>query len=172
MGEQIKRGGQPQGHGGCGRAGTQHPVAGDHAQQHGGRRIQRVGVKRSQHLNAPRAVVQLVEHAPQQIRRMGGAVPPVKDKAGDEKAQQPHQQRVPARAHIQQRVLANALFKHPAQRQRAHQRQRAQSTAVNQPAPVAEIARRRRNHLAGEHGDKHQRNQWVDQILQHGNHSP
>mgnify|MGYP000629652979 CR=1 FL=1 len=85
MGEQVEGRRQPQGHGRRSRAGTQHPVAGDHAQQHGSAGVQRMGVERGQHLDAPRAVMQLVEHAPQQVGRMGGTVPPVKDKAGDDK---------------------------------------------------------------------------------------
>ena len=172
MGEQVEGRRQSQGHGRRRRAGTQHPVAGDHAQQHGSAGVQRVGVERSQHLDAPRTVMQLVEHAPQQVRGMGGAMPPVKDKAGDEKTQQPRQQRVPACPHIEKRMLANALLQQPAQNQRADQRQRAQGAAVDQPAPVAEIARGGRNHLAREDCHEQQRNQRIDQVLQHGNHSP
>jgi hypothetical protein len=48
--------------------------------------------------------------------------------------------------------------------------QRAQGAAVDQPAPVAEIARGGRNHLTREDHHEQQRNQRIDQVLQHGKH--
>ena len=171
MQEQIERPREADGEGSRQRAGPQHPVAGQRAQQHGGRRVHGVGEKRRERLHARRAVVQLVEQAPQRVRPVRGAVPPVEDKAGQHKAQRAHGPGRPLPAHVQQRMATDAVREQMAYRQGGGQRAQAQQRGQDQPAPVAMVARGRRDHLAREDADEHQRQQRVGRELPHLQHA-
>jgi len=141
--------------------GAQDHVAGKAAQQRGGGGVQRMRVKRRERLNARGTVMQLVHAAPQAIEAVRGAVPPVKDEAGDEKAQRAHEHIGRASRQGPQRALDDGLAEHQADADGDRHREAAQRGRHDQPAAVAVVARGGGDDLAREQGRQYQQQEGV-----------